>query len=165
MGSNLSRRSRMQRIHRISGSLRWFSFSLIFILAQGCLTVPAPHRRLHAYGMRGRVVDEKGKPIPNVTVISPARNTRLSDTAIPKRQTVTDSNGFFDLSPVLGWHGAFTFNPITGDYSTYPNFHYTFRKWELQHGNTLYYCLANLMRSSQLTEGRQYVLFRASFMV
>jgi len=155
----------MQRIHRISGSLRWFSFSLIFILAQGCLTVPAPHRRLHAYGMRGRVVDEKGKPIPNVTVISPARNTRLSDTAIPKRQTVTDSNGFFDLSPVLGWHGAFTFNPITGDYSTYPNFHYTFRKWELQHGNTLYYCLANLMRSSQLTEGRQYVLFRASFMV
>jgi len=109
----------------------------LLLLVQGCLVVPVPHQRLHAYGIEGRVVDEDGNPVPNVKVVSPAKNTRLSGTAIPKRLAVTDTSGFFSLKPAWGWHGAFLFSPMNGWDSIFPMFAYTLRKRELQHGNNL----------------------------
>jgi len=112
---------------------------LLLLVMQGCCFLPVPHPRLHAYGVQGRVVDEDGKPMPNVKVVSPARDIPGGDGIIPKRETVTDTNGFFRLKPDWGWHGAFSCDPMNGFYSTFPDFAYTFRKRTLQHRNNLHF--------------------------
>ena len=42
---------------------------LVLVLCGGCIVLPIPHRRLHAYGVRGSVVDaDSGLPIRNALV-------------------------------------------------------------------------------------------------
>jgi len=79
--------------------------------------LPVPHPLLHAYGIQGRVVDEDGKPVPNVKVVSPARDIPGGDGIIPKRETITDTNGFFRLKSDWGWHGAYC-SPLMAGYAS-----------------------------------------------
>ena len=66
----------------------------------GCV-LPVPHRRLHQFGVSGRVIDSASH-----TPINAARIT-ASDAA-----TLSRSDGSFTLDPVYGWHGAYAIGGI-----------------------------------------------------
>ena len=87
----------------------WVLLALTFLPMQGCLIlpVPVPHPRLHAYGVEGRIVDEDGKPVPNVKVVSPEQKEEQSRHYVRKREAVTDSDGYFKIKSAWGWHGAY----------------------------------------------------------
>ena len=101
----------------------WALLALLFCLAQGCLIIPFPHTQCHADGVQGRVVDEDGMPVPNVTVISPAK--KMTGVNVGKREAITDADGYFMLNPVRGWHWGY-FMPFfvtgTGNVSIWPYF-------------------------------------------
>ena len=83
-------------------------FVAMGILLSGCI-VPIPHRRLHAYGVKSKIVDsESGVPIQNATIW----NVR------------TDSQGDFSINPRYGWHGGYFFSPISR--SIWPKHHMAF---------------------------------------
>ena len=89
--------------------------SLALLITQGCIIVPFPHTRLHAYGVQGRIVDADGNPVPNVTVSIPAQKAGIMN--VPKREAITDSDGRFKIKAVHGWHGAriLVFAPTGGE--------------------------------------------------
>ena len=89
----------------------WITVVLLFSTMQGCLIIPVPHTRLHAYGVKGRIVDEDGKPIVNASVVNEQA---------PKKKAISDVDGYFKLSPVRGWHGAYFIGPIS--LSMFPGF-------------------------------------------
>ena len=101
----------------------WALLALLFCFAQGCLIIPVPHTQRHADGVQGRVVDEDGMPVPNVTVISPAK--KMTGVNVGKREAITDADGYFTLNPVRGWHWGY-FIPFfvtgTGNVSIWPYF-------------------------------------------
>jgi hypothetical protein len=83
----------------------------LMLIASGCI-VPIPHRRLHAYGVRGSVVDARSnEPIPTAIV---ARGTNLHESV------TCNASGEFEIKPVHGWHGAYLIGPIS--LSLFPGF-------------------------------------------
>jgi hypothetical protein len=79
-------------------------------LCTGCLVVPVPHQRLHAYGIRGRVVDENGHPLATATV---------ADDTTSNGVLKANSDGRFSLRPVRGWHGGYFIGVIS--FSVWPD--------------------------------------------
>jgi len=78
--------------------------ALLFSMLQGCLIVPVPHQRTHVHGLKGRVVDEAGAPVPNTEVVT--EEHKFGGITIT-RKAVTDSNGYLKVKPVKKWHGAY----------------------------------------------------------
>lgn len=81
------------------------------LFASGCI-MPIPHRRLHAYGVRGSVVDAQScEPIPSAVV---ARGTNMLESV------ACTPSGEFEIKPIHGWHGAYFIGPIS--LSLFPGF-------------------------------------------
>ena len=73
-------------------------------LCSGCI-IPIPHRRLHAYGVRGSVIDVDSRlPIQDAEV---ARGTNMLDSVSCSEQ------GKFTVKPIHGWHGAYFIGPVS----------------------------------------------------
>ncbi|MCT4603765.1 MAG: hypothetical protein N4A59_12820 [Marinifilum sp.] len=71
-----------------------------------------PHRRLHSYGAKSRIVDAlTNEPVDNAVVF-----TTHDSPCIVK----TNTNGEFSLEPEYGWHGAYFLSPISR--SLFPSF-------------------------------------------
>ena len=85
-------------------SLRHLAIAILLaVCCSGCM-LPIPHRRLHAYGVRGAVVSEAdGSAIAEAVV---------ADSRQPEERCHTDSDGAFRLRPIRGWHGAYVVDPI-----------------------------------------------------
>ena len=84
-------------------SLRIAGILAIGLIFSGCV-IPAPHRRLHQYGVTGCIVSRiSGIPIKNVSV-------KPFDSAA--ETVLTDASGRFHLNARYGWHGAYFFGPI-----------------------------------------------------
>ena len=88
---------------------------LTLLLCAGCI-MPIPHRRVHAYGVDGRVVD--------ALALNPLTNAVVSTRFMRKQECRTDSNGQFAIRPVYGWHGAYLISPIS--LSLFPSWDVTF---------------------------------------
>jgi hypothetical protein len=81
----------------------WLSFSASALLLSGCV-IPAPHERLHEFGVAGTILDsESHTPIKGAKIQSPGGQTKA---------VFSDASGSFKLKPVYGWHGAFFIGPI-----------------------------------------------------
>jgi len=92
--------------------------SILMLVAGACsgCVIPIPHRRLHAYGVRGRVLDvDSHRPIKHASVVSWERNGHP--------QVMTNAEGEFEIQPVHGWHGALFIGPIC--LSLFPGFDIT----------------------------------------
>jgi hypothetical protein len=77
---------------------------VLLVLGAGC-ALPIPHKRLHIYGVRSKLVDnETNKPIPDATIcpLPEAKDCAKSD-----------KTGTFELPPVYGWHGGYFIGPIS----------------------------------------------------
>lgn len=73
------------------------------LMCSGCI-LPAPHTRVHAFGVAGQVVSSVDRsPVEGVTVVS---------TREPVVTANGDHLGFFRLPPKRGWHGAWMIGPI-----------------------------------------------------
>jgi hypothetical protein len=77
----------------------------------GCV-LPIPHRRLHHYGVSGRIIDSASR--------APVKSAQIQPSDHPTRGTVSRADGSFTLEPVYGWHGAYTFGVI--GVSLFPGF-------------------------------------------
>ena len=76
---------------------------LALLLCAGCI-MPIPHRRLHAYGVKGQIVNASDqRPIADALVTCNVQK---------KRDAKTDTTGQFTLRPAYGWHGAYVIGPI-----------------------------------------------------
>lgn len=88
---------------------------LIAALCAGCI-MPIPHRRVHSYGVDGRVCDAATRsPIAGAVVTSDDQK---------HRETRTNDKGQFSLRPAYGWHGAYVIGPIC--LSLFPGWDVTF---------------------------------------
>ena len=96
---------------------------LMLLATQGCL-VPIPSKVLHAYGVKGRVLDENGCPIPHAMILA-----ETEQSAKQKRQAVTGPDGCFEIKPVKRWHGAVCLAPPSMIY-LFPTFHPSFAPCE-----------------------------------
>ena len=68
--------------------------------------VPLPHRRVHSYGVSGRVVDSKtSQPIAGAEIVL--------DSPAEKKRVVSGRNGEFVVRPVYGWHGVYVISPVS----------------------------------------------------
>ena len=77
---------------------------LLAALCTGCI-MPIPHRRVHSYGVEGRVCDAStSSPIVGAVVTSNDQK---------HRETKTNDKGEFSLRPAYGWHGAYVIGPIS----------------------------------------------------
>jgi hypothetical protein len=77
----------------------------------GCIILPIPHRRVHAFGIQGRVVDVSSKkPIAAATIRGAEPFPGVCS---------SDASGRFSLPPVYGWHSAVMLSPAIG-YSMFP---------------------------------------------
>jgi len=88
--------------------LLWLSCALAL---SGCMILPIPHRRVHAFGVQGRVVDSSSKKSIGAATIRGAG-------PFPGICS-SDASGRFSLPPVYGWHGAVLLSPAI-DYSMFP---------------------------------------------
>jgi len=103
----------------------------LLAMVQGCLIVPVPHTRLHAYGIKGQIVDEEGVPVPNAVIEGVSVPNKISINYKRKQRTtirkaVTDSDGYFTIKPIRGWHGAWFFAIPNGGGSLFPSFPYLY---------------------------------------
>jgi hypothetical protein len=83
--------------------MRRFLICIVLLSAfafSGCV-VPIPHRRLHQFGVTGRVIDSESRTPLNTAQIA------SGDTA-----TVSHSDGSFTIAPVYGWHGAYAIGGV-----------------------------------------------------
>lgn len=71
----------------------------------GCLLLPIPHTRLHAYGVQGRIVSSV-----NETAVAGASILSEDDSTAHCR---SDATGAYRLPPLYGWHGAYFIGPIS----------------------------------------------------
>lgn len=78
--------------------------------------MPVPHRRLHAYGVDGRVVDGVS--------LHPVTNAVVTTRFIRTQDCRTNADGQFAIAPVYGWHGAYLIGPIS--LSLFPSWDITF---------------------------------------
>ena len=78
--------------------------ALSLVLVCGGCVLPAPHTRVHAYGVTGRIVDAtRDDPVPGASV----RGLDWADGCAR-----SDSRGEFRLRAKRGWHGAYFVGPI-----------------------------------------------------
>lgn len=79
---------------------------LLIFSATGCL-IPIPHRRIHAYGVRGQIVDQAtGESIENAWIAADVDSN-------PQASAVrSDATGRFKIAPIERWHGAYFISPI-----------------------------------------------------
>jgi hypothetical protein len=81
-----------------------FLIIVLLVLGVGC-ALPIPHKRLHIYGVKSRVVDnETNKPIPDATICSFTEERNCAK---------SDKTGAFELPPIYGWHGGYFIGPIS----------------------------------------------------
>jgi hypothetical protein len=81
-------------------------------LAQMSCILPVPHRRVHAHGIEGKVINRNTNvPIQGAKVTSVFTGNELAR---------TNSTGMFRIKPDYGWHGAYLVGPIS--YSLLPHF-------------------------------------------
>lgn len=88
-----------------------FFVIVLLVLVAGC-ALPIPHRRLHNYGVKSKIVDnETNKSIRDALICSllEGRNCIKSD-----------KSGTFELPPVYGWHGGYYIGPVS--HSFWPGF-------------------------------------------
>ncbi len=89
---------------------------LVFITFATCCCnsciVPVPHRRVHASGLQGQVLDEQTK--------LPVVGAKIAATPNDASRVITDVEGNYEIKPTYGWHGAYLFGPIS--YSMFPHF-------------------------------------------
>lgn len=84
---------------------------LLISSCTGCLILPIPHTRLHAYGVRGRVVDAiTGKPVQNATIRAYFGDTLETDEGAAVK---SDAAGRFRVDPKKGLHGAYMIGPVS----------------------------------------------------
>ena len=90
---------------------------VLLLATKGCFIIPIPHTRLHAYGVKGRIVDINGNPVPSATI---TQDVWLNK----KRETNTDMDGHFEIKPLEARHGAFYIGilPLLGSGSLFPTF-------------------------------------------
>ena len=77
---------------------------IVCVLIVGC-ALPIPHRRLHVYGVKSKVVDnDTNEPIQGATICS-----------FPNENIFTKSDkwGVFELPPIYGWHGGYFIGPVS----------------------------------------------------
>ena len=70
----------------------------------GCV-VPVPHKRIHEFGVTGRLLDSMSR--------TPVKAARIEASEGRTEAALSDANGFFTLKPVYGWHGAYCIGPIS----------------------------------------------------
>jgi hypothetical protein len=87
--------------------IRLWSLLASLVLLSGC--IPVPHRRVHVYGVEGRVLDAETRAPVRAACVSPDGG-----------QAISRNDGTFKLRPVYGWHGAYLIGPIS--YSLLPHF-------------------------------------------
>jgi hypothetical protein len=69
----------------------------------GCV-LPVPHRRVHQFGVKGRIIDAKTSgPVANAALVAKDQ---------PAKRCSSASDGSFVIPPVYGWHGACLLGPI-----------------------------------------------------
>ena len=93
---------------------RFIPFLLLTTLLSGCI-LPIPHRRLHAYGVRGSVVDSQTR--------DPIAGAMISRGPDCLGSVESDISGSFEIRPIHGWHGAYFVGPIS--LSLFPGFDMT----------------------------------------
>lgn len=76
---------------------------MLALVLSGCV-VPLPHRRVHAFGVAGRVLDFQSR--------SPVKAARIEAADDRTKVAFSDARGSFMLPPVSGWHGAYFIGPI-----------------------------------------------------
>ena len=104
-----------------------FAFLLFTLLFSGCVILPLPHRRLHAYGVEGRVLDAASrKPIQCASVQAKSNSCPASFTTCAK----TDAEGRFSIASKSGWHYGILLCPVD-HFSLFPLFHQTFPRSKL----------------------------------
>jgi len=72
------------------------------LVATGCF-IPAPHERLHEFGVAGTILDSESH--------APIRGAKIQSSGDQTKAVFSDANGSFKLKPVYGWHGAFFVGP------------------------------------------------------
>lgn len=77
---------------------------LVAGLCAGCI-MPIPHRRVHSFGVEGRVLD--------ASTLTPVTGAVVSSPDHKRRETTTNDKGQFSLRPAYGWHGAYLIGPIS----------------------------------------------------
>ena len=76
---------------------------MLAIVLSGCV-VPVPHRRVHAFGVTGRLLDSQSR--------SPVKAARVEAVEDRTNVALSDARGSFVLPSVYGWHGAYFIGPI-----------------------------------------------------
>ena len=74
---------------------------LLSVLSLAGCVFPVPHRRLHQFGVSGRILDSHSQAPVN------AARVAAGETA-----TFSHSDGSFTVAPVYGWHGAYAIGGI-----------------------------------------------------
>ncbi|BDS06245.1 hypothetical protein NT6N_12850 [Oceaniferula spumae] len=87
------------------------SIAVITFICNSCI-LPVPHRRVHAPGHEGQVLDEQTK--------QPVVGAKITSDPDETSSVMTNTEGKFRIKPVYGWHGAYLFGPIS--YSMFPHF-------------------------------------------
>lgn len=97
--------------NNVSMKNKIFFIIVLLVLGAGC-ALPIPHKRLHIYGVKSKLVDtEMNKPIPDALICSLPEG---------KNCAKSDESGTFELPPVYGWHGGYFIGPIS--HSSWPGF-------------------------------------------
>ena len=74
------------------------------LICSGCMIVPVPHPRVHAYGVKGQVVSATdGIPIA----------AAVHSIDAPTDIVRCDAEGCFQVRPRYGWHGAYFIGVIS----------------------------------------------------
>lgn len=74
------------------------------LLCSGCVILPIPHRRVHEYGVVGKITRPDDNPIVGARVASVSDETKFVE---------SDAEGKFIIPPEYGWHGGMLFGPIS----------------------------------------------------
>lgn len=83
--------------------LVWLMWLAGIVLLSGCF-IPAPHERLHEFGVAGTILDSESH--------APIKGAKIEPRGAAAKAVFSDADGSFKLKPVYGWHGAFFIGPI-----------------------------------------------------
>jgi hypothetical protein len=86
-------------------TMRLFSIfaTLALLFCSGCI-LPAPHWRVHEYGVRGQIIDARNQ--------TPVTNASVSAVWSSVDPVISDSAGNFRIPAVRGFHGAYCIGPL-----------------------------------------------------